>query len=204
MDFKKIFHDTLMLAVITVVAGIALGFTYKLTKEPIERQNLISKQKAYNAVFSEASEFVEDPQVDIEGAATVLRDNGISNATIDEVVKAVNGSGETLGYVINITDGGGYGGDISFSLGVAIDGTTKGVSLLSINETAGLGMKAKTTNWLDQFINKNVKAFEVTKNTASSESQVEAISGATVTSKSITNGVNAGLCFFRTITEGGN
>ncbi len=204
MNIKKILKDTLMLTTITLVAGIALGFTYKLTKEPIENQNFISKQKAYKAVFAEASEFVLDPAVDIEEAGDILLKNGIAGVSIDEVVEAVDNSGKALGYVINVTDSGGYGGNISFSLGIAMDGTTKGVSLLSISETAGLGMKAKTTNWLDQFMNKQVEAFNVTKASAASEGDVEAISGATITSKSITNGVNAGLCFFRSIVEGGN
>ena len=204
MNIKKILKDTLMLTIITLVAGIALGFTYKLTKKPIEEQSLISKQKAYQAVFAEASEFSIDSTVKIEEAAEVLLANGINGVTIDEVVKAVNSSGDTLGYVISVTDSGGYSGNISFSLGIAMDGTTKGVSLLSISETAGLGMKAKTTNWLDQFVNKQVEFFNVTKTSAASESDVEAISGATITSNSITNGVNAGLCFFGSIVEGGN
>ncbi|WP_426350842.1 RnfABCDGE type electron transport complex subunit G [Alloiococcus sp. CFN-8] len=204
MNIKKILKDTLMITIITLVAGIALGFTYKLTKKPIEEQSLISKQKAYQAVFSEASEFSQDSAVNMEESGELLLENGITSVTIDEVAKAIDNSGDTLGYVISVTDSGGYSGDISFSLGIAMDGTIKGVSLLSISETAGLGMKAKTTNWLDQFANKQVEAFNVIKGSSSSESDIEAISGATITSNSITNGVNAGLCFFRSIQEGGN
>ena len=204
MNIKKILKDTVMITIITLVAGIALGFTYKLTKKPIEEQSLFSKQKAYQAVFAEASKFTKDSDVNIEESVEILLENGITGVTIDEVVKAIDTSGDTLGYVIGVTDSGGYSGNISFSLGIAMDGTTKGVSLLSISETAGLGMKAKTTNWLDQFVNKQVEIFNVTKTSAASESDVEAISGATITSDSITNGVNAGLCFFRSIVEGGN
>ena len=94
MNIKKILKDTLMITIITLVAGIALGFTYKLTKKPIEEQSLISKQKAYKAVFTEASEFIEDSAVNIEKSDEVLLENGITGATIDEVVKAIDDSGD--------------------------------------------------------------------------------------------------------------
>ncbi len=204
MDMKKILHDTLMLALITMVAGVALGAVYKITKNPIARQEELTKQKAYKAVFADASKFEEDENIDIEGSAAVLKQGGISSSTIDGAVKALDASGNVIGYVFNITDGNGYGGDISFSMGVTLDGTTTGVSLLTINETAGLGMKAKTTNWLDQFQGKQVESFESVKDGASADNEIDGISGASVTSKAIVTGVNAGLCFFRSITEGGN
>ena len=52
MNMKKILHDTLMLALITLVAGVALGAVYKITKNPIARQEELTKQKAYKAVFA--------------------------------------------------------------------------------------------------------------------------------------------------------
>ncbi len=59
-------------------------------------------------------------------------------------MEAVDESGEIIGYVITVTDSEGYGGDITFSMGVQMDGMLNGISILSISETAGLGMKADT------------------------------------------------------------
>ena len=97
----------------------------------------------------------------------------------------------------------GYGGDINFSMGVSMDGTVTGVEMLSLSETAGLGMRAKDEEFKGQFAGKTVDQFVVTKNGASAENEIDAISGATFTSKAVTNGVNAGLRFYESLKEGG-
>ena len=56
--------------------------------------------------------------------------------------------------MINVTSHEGYGGDIEISVGIASDGTVKGIEMLSIGETAGLGMKAKDAEFKDQFRDK--------------------------------------------------
>ena len=87
-------------------------------------------------------------------------------------------------------------------MGVQNDGTLNGISILSISETAGLGMKANTDSFKDQFKNKKVEKFSYTKTGATSDDQIDAISGATITTNAMTNGVNAGLCAFQYV-EGG-
>ena len=64
-----------------------------------------------------------------------------------EAVEAIQG-GETIGYVITSTDPNGYGGDIQVSVGIQSDGTVSGIAILSISETAGLGMKAAEPDFL--------------------------------------------------------
>ncbi|MDE5825848.1 MAG: FMN-binding protein, partial [Lachnospiraceae bacterium] len=128
-----------------------------------------------------------------------------SNVDIDEVMQAFDSSGQLLGYVITVTDHEGYGGDIQFSMGVTLDGTLNGISLLSISETAGLGMKAGDV-LVPQFANKKVESFTYTKSGSTSDSEIDAISGATSTTKAVVNGVNSGLLFFNDVlagTEGG-
>lgn len=98
--------------------------------------------------------------------------------------------------MITVTDHEGYGGDIQFSMGIAMDGTLNGISLLSISETAGLGMKAGDI-LVPQFADKKVESFTYTKSGATNDSEIDAISGATITTKAIVNGVNAGLEYFR-------
>ena len=97
----------------------------------------------------------------------------------------------------------GYGGDIQFAMGIQDDGTLNGISILSIGETAGLGMRANTDAFKDQFKDKNVDKFEYTKTGATADDQIDALSGATITTNAMTNGVNAGLCAFQ-YEKGGN
>lgn len=87
-------------------------------------------------------------------------------------------------------------------MGVQNDGTLNGISILSIEETAGLGMKADTDEFKDQFKDKKVEKFTYTKNGAAADDEIDAISGATITTNAMTNGINAGLCAFRYV-EGG-
>ena len=87
----------------------------------------------------------------LEKAADVLEENGLSAEHIDEVLGAVDDSGKLLGVVMNVTTTEGYGGDINFSMGIQKDGTLNGIQILSISETAGLGMRAKEASFQDQF-----------------------------------------------------
>ena len=184
--------DALILFAITVVAGLLLGVVYDVTKEPIAQQKAKAKQEACANVFAEAKTF--ETVTDLDGVA--VSDN-IDGVDIDEVMRAFDGD-ETLGYVITVTDHEGYGGDIQFSIGVTLDGTLNGISLLSISETAGLGMKAGDV-LVPQFANKKVEQFTYTKSGATNDSEIDAISGATITTNAVVNGVNAGLTYFRDV-----
>ena len=195
-----ILKNTISITVITLVAGLALGVVQDITAGPIATQQEKSKEEAYKTVFEDADTF-EVYSAD-DGLATALADNGFTAQTIDEIMIAQDSSGETLGYAFTVTDSEGYGGDIQFAMGVQNDGTLNGISILSISETAGLGMKANTDSFKDQFKNKKVEKFSYTKTGATSDDQIDAISGATITTNAMTNGVNAGLCAFQYV-EGG-
>ncbi len=193
--------NVLCLTIITLVAGLGLGYVYEITKEPIALMEENTKLEAFRSVFPEASDFT-----DIDGVADmsdgILNDAGITGVDIDSAVTANDASGNALGYVINTTSHEGYGGDITISIGIDNAGTVKGVEILKISETAGLGMKAKEAKFKDQFKNKTVTQFTYTKTGAASDFEIDAISGATITTKAVTNAVNAGLACFRTLGGG--
>ena len=198
---KEMMKNTAVLLVITVVAGLVLGLVYQVTKAPIAEQVAKKKQEACQEVFQDADSFeeMEVGAVDAAGWAAA----GYGQETIDEVMRASDASGNLLGYVITVTTKEGYGGDIQFSVGVRTDGTVGGMSILSISETAGLGMRAEEV-LKPQFAGKQAEKFEYTKSGAVSESQIDAISGATITTNAVTNGVNAGLYYFQTQLGGGS
>ncbi len=121
-----------------------------------------------------------------------------------EVAAGKSDSGETVGYVLNVTSHSGYGGDIEISVGILNDGTISGIEMLSINETAGLGMKADEAEFKDQFKDKNVEKFSYTKNGASADNEIDAISGATITTSAVTDAVNSALVYFQNELGGGS
>lgn len=196
---SKIIRDALALTAITLVSGLALGAVYGITKEPIARQEELAKQEAYQEVFPEAEQF-QTVTLDEELSGQIrsgLDEAGYTQDSIQEVTEALDDEGQWLGYAITVLTTAGYGGEIQFSMGVSLDGTVNGISFLSISETAGLGMKADTEEFRSQFAQKQVEAFTYTKNGASEEDEIDAISGATITTSAVTDAVNAGLCAFR-------
>ena len=87
-------------------------------------------------------------------------------------------------------------------VGIQNDGKVNGISILSINETAGLGMNADSDAFKSQFANKQVDMFTYTKTGSTSIEEIDALSGATVTTKAMVNGVNAAISAFNHIKEG--
>lgn len=200
---NKIIKNTLILTVITVVSGLLLGIVYGITKEPIAAAQENTKQEAFRAVLSDASEFTEYAEFSSDSASSLLAENAFDSDDITEVVEGTDDSGEVIGYVINVTSHEAYDGDLSLSVGITLDGTVKGVEMVSISETAGLGMKADEAEFKDQFKDKQVEQFSYTKSGEEGDDKIDAISGATITTNSVTNAVNAALVYFQNELGGG-
>ncbi len=212
---KDMIKDTLILFVITLIAGTLLGFVNELTKEPIAAYEAEKKASACSEVFYEENEVGElvpvtelvfeplsDAQIAELNAAVLARD--YEGIVIDEVYGAyVSEEDSFYGYVIGITTKEGYNGAISFYVGVTKESILKGVSILAIGETPGLGMNAENV-LLPQFRNVNATNFTVVKTGAQISGEVDAITGATITSDAITGGVNAACECFAILQEGGN
>lgn len=192
MDKQKstIIKDAIALFVITIVAGALLGLVNQVTKEPIAAAELSAKKEAYQKVFPDGKTFEEDKTLDKK-----LKSETFDGAEISEVLVAKDEGGKTTGYVMSLLAKEGYGGDISFAIGVKTDGTMTGLSVLSHSETAGLGANCTTEEFQGQF--DGVKGPEVSysKTGKSAENEFDALSGATITTKAITKAINAGLGF---------
>lgn len=196
---KESIFNAISLTLITVVAGLLLGVVYEITKDPIAKEQQRAKEEAYKSVFADAKSF-EEVNIDQITIEKELKKQGL-DASINEAMKVYDGSGELAGYVLTVTDHEGYGGDIQFAMGVTLEGVTNGISYLSISETAGLGMKAKEDDFKNQFAGKKVSKFSYTKNGAAADNEIDAISGATITTNAVTNGVNAGLYYISTLNK---
>ena len=194
---NKIVKDTLALTVITLVSGLLLGLVNDITAGPIASQQAKEKEEAYKAVFADAASFETVTSGEDTDLESYLDENGFKAQNIDEVMLAKDDQENELGYAFTVTTSEGYGGDIQFAMGVQDDGTLNGISILSISETAGLGMRATTDDFKNQFKDKNVEKFTYTKTGATSDDEIDALSGATITANAMTNGVNAGLAAFR-------
>lgn len=198
MHNKKstIIKDTVVLLIITVVAGFTLAAVNKVTIEPIAYARKEEKDKAYRAMFTTADAFEENEKLieKCESSPEFLNSKGYSGVKVDEVLIS-KGNNETLGYILNSTSSNGYAGDIQVSVGLDKEGKIQGFEILSISETVGLGMKADEDEFKSQFIGKNVGSIEYTKAGATEENQIDAISGATITTAAVTEAVNSALLY---------
>lgn len=200
-DIRNMLKDAGILFAITLIAGLVLGFVYELTKEPIRIQQEKAVQEACQEVFQDASQFQPLEFTVSEGLADELAEEGVKIGTVYD---AMGADGSHMGYVLQTTSGEGYAGNITLYMGVREDGTLNGISILTISETPGLGMRAEEV-LVPQFQNKKVSEFTYTKSAGQSDSEIDAISGATITTKAITNAVNGGLkAVARELQKGGS
>ncbi len=199
-DTKSMIKNALILFAITLVAGVLLGVVYQVTKDPIAYQEKLAQDKANQSVFAEASTF-DDVALDEVAAAAAVSD--YSGVSLQSVKKALDAQGNALGYVIQVKSKG-YGDFITYTVGITNDANVNGISIISIAETPGLGMNAEKVI-VPQFVNKVATVFDVVKNGQLSDNavQVEAISGATITSRAVTSGVNAAVLYFDNALKGG-
>ena len=196
---KSMLKDAAILFVITLFAGLILGAVYQVTKEPIALAEEKAAKEAYAEVFPAASDFslITEGMPEDAKWQSAWTESGFEMVEVENVLEALDQNETLLGYVLTVTSHEGYGGDITFTMGICTDGTLNGISILSISESAGLGMKAEEV-LKPQFANKNFPSFTYTKSGATSDNQIDAISGATITTNAVTTAVNGGLYYFQT------
>lgn len=206
-DMKVMLKEAGILFCITLIAGLMLGFVFELTKEPRRLQQEKAVQEACIAVFPRAMEQGTEltfEKLDIELSAGLMSELSGMNVEPGAVYKACTKTDISFyGIVVEATSTEGYGGDIVLYVGVGADGTVNGVSILELNETAGLGMEAPNV-LVPQFADKKVDSFVYTKTGAAPDSnEVDAITSATITTKAVTEAVNGGLKIACELLEGG-
>lgn len=170
----------LKLFLIAAVAGLALGLTNMVTAGPIEQQQQKAAEAARRAVLPVAETFTE--------------------LTAPEMLKAAfagyDASGAPVGKAGTII-AKGYGGEIEITVGVDLYGTVTGVSIggSSFAETAGLGARAKEAWFSEQYIGKDSPIA-----LAKDGGEIDAITSATITSRAVTNAVNAAVLALNGLT----
>lgn len=198
------FKNALTLCLISLVAALALGFVNELTKDRIAQLEMEKKAEAYRAVFPEAVGILEKGTSDVldaalEDAAEILTTGGYSAATLEEACVVVDANQQVIGYIASVTV---KGYDVmTLTFGYTTEGVCTGLEFLSIVETPGLGMRADETEFKSQFVNRKADSFTVVKSGAAAPNEIDALSGATMTTNGVVDGINAGICFFNELEK---
>jgi len=177
-------HDViklgLRLLLFTLVGGLLLALTNALTEGPIAAQRTELASAARRVVLPEADSF-ESMELDDPGAYPAITD----------VMRAVCTDGSDAGYVFTLAPSG-YNGAIYMTLGVNAGGAVTRLTIDSQTETAGLGTRVADSDFIDQFTG-------MAASTKALERGVDTISGATVSSSAVKNGVRQALTLAETL-----
>ncbi len=168
---KYILKLALILLLITVVVAGLLGFVNDLTKDRIAENTAKKANQAMQAVLPAPS--YEKLELTADG--------------ISEVYKAEGG------YVVRL-GANGFGGAIDMMVGIDPNGTVTGIAVISHSETASLGAECTREDWRAQFAG-TAGGLKVTKDGGT----IDALTGATVTSRAVTEAVNRAVEFVKEV-----
>ncbi len=166
-----------ILCVIALVAGAALGTTNALTKGPIAEQAAKAAEEARAAVLPAAASF--EPITLEEGAA------------VDYCYQGVDASNNIVGHVVQVTVTG-FGGPIEVTIGMDGEGVLTGIQCggSGFSETAGLGAKVKEASFTDQFAGL-VAPVSLVKDGG----EVDSVTAASISSNAVCSAVNTAAEF---------
>lgn len=182
---KKQMSAWLVLMIITLVAGLALGATYTLTKPQIDAQSALAEENSRKAAVPLAEEFA-----------------AIECGDLDWCYEGKTG-GETVGYAAQVTVNG-FGGEVEIIAGIDAEGKITMISVGGSNfsETPGLGAKSKDEAFTAQFAGKTCPLTVVKAGEPKADDTVDAITSATITSRAVTGGVNRIAEFVASVNSG--
>ena len=107
-----------------------------------------------------------------------------------------------MGHCVTVTSKE-YGEPVEIVVGLTREGSVRAIQILSQSETPGLGAKAAEPFFFGQFENRERLPLRVVKQTPSAPDEIQAISGATITSSAVIAGVNAAVDYWKRDIEGG-
>lgn len=199
----KIVKNILSMFVVTLVAVLLLAVVNQVTRDPIALAEINARNAVYENVMKEATGFEEvmSEEEIAENGEKALADAGITTCEINHTMRALRGD-EKIGYVIAATSKSGYGGDIQIAVGINNDGEITGFSVISHSETAGLGAKAAEPDFGKRFEGKKAETIEFVKGGGATGQQIDALSGATITTNAVTEATNAAIAFYNSCLKG--
>ena len=181
---KDMFKLGLNLLIISAVAALLLALTNSVTSSTIAQRNEQANAEARKLVLESAQDF--------EQVKDVKTDNS-KGVEVSEIYEAKDASGNTVGYTLKVLPSG-YCGTIELMVGIdSAKGQVSGINVVSNSETAGLGAKSTDPEFSDQYKGKPLEELSVLKNGTPGDTEIKAISGATITSTAVTNGVDAAI-----------
>ena len=176
-----------ILCAITLVVALALGAVNAVTAGPIAEQNAQKIKDSLENVMPGA----ESEQIDVpEGTTGTTETKNATSVTILSAYKMTK-DGADAGYCVEVGPTG-FGGAVDTMVGIDSDGKVTGISVISASsETPGLGARSTEPEFQAQFAGQVGTEVAVAKDGGS----IDALTGATITSRAVSEGVVAAAQF---------
>ena len=167
-----------VLMVTCIFSGVALAYTYNLTKDKIAQTEKEAGLSAVKKVLPVYDGIPQEKIINIDG--------------VEKSIYIGKKDGKIVGFAIP-SGAIGYGGMVNILVGIDTNGKVTGMELLAHQETPGLGSKAGEAKFKDQFKGKFLKSVSEVFSVRKDGGDIEAITAATITSRAVTNGVTEAL-----------
>ncbi|HEX2944467.1 MAG TPA: RnfABCDGE type electron transport complex subunit G [Clostridia bacterium] len=177
---RDMIKPAVSLFIICLITAFCLAFVNNTTKDTIAQRIQKDAEEQRKQVLSSADSFKRLGAQEGEEYSTLIR----------EAYAAYSGN-KLVGYVFNAYPSG-YGGKIAVTVGVGSDGKISGVKIGANQETPGLGSKTAEDGFTGQYIDKSIdSSIKVVKVPPKVDDEIQAVSGATISSRAVTNAVQA-------------
>ncbi len=181
MKKNSLIKTSLLLGTITAILAVAVFFVNSITTTVISTSEATKLNSYYESIF---------PDSDYEIIYNKMQKKDKSDNIIS--VATATKDGEVIGYLY-LASSNGYSGEVVSLVGIdANQSKTIKVIVTKQSETPGLGSLAPEPKFIDQFTDKSTD--EVLK----AKDNITAITGATITSTAVVNGVNEAFADFNT------
>lgn len=180
----------LILTIICVIATALLAFTNQITLPARQAQEIAAENANKIMLFPSAQEFKD---INIDSYINEL-------PNLDAAYEVYGSNGEKLG-ILFAASSRGYGGDVPVMAAISAEGKLTGVRVMSNDETPGLGKKIEEPDFLKQFSDKDTSIRYSTKLGDPSKEVIDSVSGATISSRAVTESLNEGLELYNRISR---
>lgn len=192
---RDILKTGIILLIICFIAAMSLAFTNEVTKDRIAEQRMMANELAKKEVLPSADRF--------EDMTGELLDKVLVDfPPIIEAYIGYDSNDAIIGVVFKSTPTA-FGGAVEVITGISMSGEVTGVRIGSHQETPGLGAKAAEEQFFGQYAGKSSETHIGVSKTAASGNDIQAITGATITSNAVTVGTNASIDAFKMLIETG-
>ena len=187
---KDLVMPVVVMTVVCIVVTFLLASVNALTRDRIAELAVLADEASKRTILPEASTFT-----DLEVPA--------GQVNVFAIMEGKDAAGASVGYVITSASRG-YAGLVTIMTGIGVDGKIHDIQVIKDDETPGLGKKVRDKAFLSPFLGKAATEKFTVRPDETSLTRIDAVSGATISSRAVADAVNKACAAYLAIKGGTN